>query len=120
MGLRGIDCGPLLATLTFWLGIAGFLGIVETPEAMADALPSPLSQRLTPEVMAAVFPNAERLGKEEGTPRAIPVLKGTEVIGYVFSTLDVVRSPGYSSVPFDVIAGVDTRGHITGAKLIYN
>jgi NosR/NirI family nitrous oxide reductase transcriptional regulator len=86
--------------------------------ANADA--ATLRERLTPDVLAVVMPNAERLGDEEGSPPAIPVYKGNEVVAYVFSTLDVVRASGYSSVPFDVIAGVDLFGRITGAKAVFH
>ena len=66
------------------------------------------------------MPGAERLGPEEGSPPSIAVYKGNEVVAYLFSTLDVVRASGYSSVPFDVIAGVDLAGRITGAKVIFH
>ena len=62
--------------------------------------------------MALVYASAERLGEEEGSPRAIPVYEGDEVVAYIFSTLGVVAAPGYSGVPFDVIAGVDLSGAI--------
>ena len=79
-----------------------------------------LRERLTPDVLAVVMPGAERLGAEEGSPPAIAVYKGNEIVAYLFSTLDVVRASGYSSVPFDVIAGVDLPGRITGAKAIFH
>src|SRR6185295_7759439 len=81
-----------------------------------------LRERLTPDVLAVVMPSvgAERLGTEEGSPPAIAVYKGTEIVAYLFSTLDVVRASGYSSVPFDVIAGVDLSGRVTGAKVIFH
>ena len=78
-----------------------------------------LSERLTPEVMAVVYPaGAERLGPEEGEPPAIAVYQGDKVVAYVFSTLDIINAPGYSTTPFDVIAGVDLEGRITGAKVV--
>jgi len=80
-----------------------------------------LRERLTPEVMAAVFPGgAERLGDEEGAPPAIAVYQGGKVVAYVFSTLDIIAPRGYSSTPFDVIAGVDLDGRITGAKVVFH
>src|SRR5262249_56853257 len=36
------------------------------------------------------------------------------------STLDIIAAPGYSTTPFDVIAGVDLSGHITGAKVVFH
>ena len=79
-----------------------------------------LRERLTPEVMAVVYPGAERLGMEEGSPPAIAVFKGDQVVAYVFSTLDIIAAPGYSTTPFDVIAGVDLSGRITGAKVVFH
>jgi NosR/NirI family transcriptional regulator, nitrous oxide reductase regulator len=80
-----------------------------------------LRERLTPEVMAVVYPaGAERLGPEEGSPPAIAVYQGDKVVAYVFSTLDIIAAPGYSTTPFDVIGGVDLGGHITGAKVVFH
>jgi transcriptional regulator of nitric oxide reductase len=101
---------PLFALLFFLL-----LG---APQAGAEA--GHLQDRLTPEVMAIVWPGAEKLGPEEGKPPAIAVYQGGKIAGYVFSTLDLVHAPGFSGVPFDVIAGVDLTGRISGAKVIFN
>jgi len=79
-----------------------------------------LRERLTPEVMAVVYPGAERLGMEEGSPPAIAVFKGGRIVAYVFSTLDIIAATGYSTTPFDVIAGVDLSGRITGAKVVFH
>src|SRR5258705_12797772 len=80
-----------------------------------------LRERLTPEVMAAVFPaGAERLGNEEGSPPAIAVYQGDKPVAYIFSTLDIIAARGYSSTPFDVIAGVDLEGRVTGAKVVFH
>src|SRR6267378_1014663 len=62
----------------------------------------------------------ERLGPEEGSPPAIAVYKDDKVVAYVFSTLDIIAAPGYSTTPFDVIAGVDLAGRITGAKVVFH
>ena len=68
-----------------------------------------------------VFPaGAERLGPEEGSPPAIAVYQGDKVVAYVFSTLDIIAAPGYTTTPFDVIAGVDLTGRITGAKVVFH
>ena len=79
-----------------------------------------LRERLTPDVMAVVYPGAERLGPEEGSPPAIAVYKGDKVVAYIFSTLDIIAAPGYSATPFDVIAGVDLDSRITGAKVVFH
>src|ERR1700759_4252569 len=80
-----------------------------------------LRERLTPQVMAVVYPGgAERLGPEEGSPPAIAVYQGDKIVAYLFSTLDIISPRGYSTTPFDVIAGVDLTGHITGAKVVFH
>jgi NosR/NirI family transcriptional regulator, nitrous oxide reductase regulator len=79
-----------------------------------------LLERLTPEVMAVVYPGAERLGPEEGSPPAIAVYRGDTIVAYIFSTLDIIAAPGYSVIPFDVIAGVEPNGRITGAKVVFH
>ena len=94
------------------------LALVIASPALAAA--GKLRERLTPAVMAVVYPGAERLGAEEGSPPAIAVYQGDKVVAYVFSTLDIIAAPGYSTTPFDVIAGVDLSGRITGAKVVFH
>ncbi len=72
--------------------------------SQADAEAGRLLDRLTPEVMAVVWPGAEKFGPQEGKPPAIAVYRDGKIAGYIFSTLDIVRAPGFSSIPFDVIA----------------
>jgi NosR/NirI family nitrous oxide reductase transcriptional regulator len=94
-----------------------FIAFVLASPAVAEK--GKLRERLTPEVMAVVYPaGAERLGPEEGSPPAIAVYQGDKVVAYLFSTLDIIAARGYSMTPFDVIAGVDVTGHITGAKVV--
>src|SRR6266849_3680661 len=94
-----------------------FLGLLASP---AVAEKGKLRERLTPDVMAVVYPGAERLGPEEGSPPAIAVYRGDKAVAYIFSTLDIVAAPGYSVTPFDVIAGVEPSGRITGAKVVFH
>ena len=71
--------------------------------------------------MAMVYPGgAERLGPEEGSPPAIAVYKGDKVVAYIFSTLDIIAAPAYAPIPYDVIAGVEPDGRITGAKVVFH
>ena len=95
------------------------MGLVLASPAMAEK--GKLRERLTPEVMAIVYPGgAERLGPEEGSPPAIAVYQGDKVVAYVFSTLDIIAAHGYSTTPFDVIGGVDLDGRITGARVVFH
>jgi transcriptional regulator of nitric oxide reductase len=95
-----------------------FIGFTLASPALAEK--GKLRERLTPDVMAVVYPGAERLGPEEGSPPAIAAYKGDKAVAYVFSTLDIIAAPGYSVTPFDVIAGVEPNGRITGAKVVFH
>src|ERR1700704_6129331 len=114
--VRWVDAFPRLIEWVRSACIAALALVLASP---ATAEKGKRRERLTPEVMAMVFPGgAERLGVEEGSPPAIAVYQGGKVVAYVFSTLDIVAAPGYSVTPFDVIAGVDLSGRITGAKVV--
>jgi NosR/NirI family transcriptional regulator, nitrous oxide reductase regulator len=98
-----------------WLA---FLALALASSAFAEK--GKLRERLTPDVMAVVYPGAERLGPEEGSPPAIAVYRGDKIVAYIFSTLDIIAAPGYSVIPFDVIAGVEPNGRVTGAKVVFH
>src|SRR5438067_3165273 len=117
LSLRFVDIFPRPIELVRGICIA-LMALVFASPALAEK--GKLRERLTPEVMAVVHPGAERLGPEEGSPPAIAVYQGDKVVAYVFSTLDIVAATGYSTTPFDVIAGIDLDGRITGAKVVFH
>jgi transcriptional regulator of nitric oxide reductase len=118
LSVRGVNASLRLIKWAYGASIA-LLALALVSPALAEK--GKLRERLTSEVMAVVFPGgAERLGPEEGSPPAIAVYQGGQVAAYVFSTLDIIAAPGYSTTPFDVIAGVDLGGRITGAKVVFH
>jgi polyferredoxin len=66
------------------------------------------------------FPGADRFGELEGSPRAAPVYRGAELLGYVFLTDDVVRIPAYSGRPINTLVGFDLSGRITGIAIVHH
>ncbi len=100
------------------------LCLTHVPSAWAQsegAEARPLLDRLTPNVLNAVFAGVTRVEMvADDGPIAAAAYAGDEFVGYVFSTLDVVRAPGYSSTPFDVVAGVTLDGAITGAVVLFH
>lgn len=66
------------------------------------------------------FPTATRFGELEGEPRAAPVHRGEELIGYAFLTNDVVRIPAYSGRPINTLVGFDTTARITGLAIVHH
>lgn len=81
----------------------------------------PLLEKITSPIRAAIFPGVTRLVMlDDGGPISAAAYKGSEHVGYVFSTYDVVRAPGYSSTPFDIVAGVTLEGTVTGAAVLFH
>ncbi|MET3928048.1 4Fe-4S binding protein [Devosia sp. 2618] len=106
------------AILCLWFLSASFANAVEYD--YVENTPA-LAERVTPEVLRAVFPGADRIEiLDDGGPPAAAAYQGDAVVGYVFSTLDVVRAHGYSGTPFDVVAGVNLEGQITGAVSLFH
>lgn len=66
------------------------------------------------------FPGATRFGNLEGEPRAAPVFRGEELLGYAFLTGDVVRIPAYSGKPIVTLVGFDLAGRITGIAIVHH
>lgn len=106
----------LALTICVWLALCS-AGWAQS----ADTHGEPLLDRLTPQVLAAIYDGVTRVELvEDDGPVAAAAYKGDEFVGYIFSTLDVLRAPGYSTTPFDVVAGVSLEGQITGAAVLYH
>src|SRR3984893_5690698 len=66
-----------------------------------------VTQYLTPEILQALFPGADKVGEVSGTPPAASVSKGGHQLGYLFSTWDVTQSKGFSNRALILLVGVD-------------
>jgi transcriptional regulator of nitric oxide reductase len=106
----------IIVAMIWMLGLS-----LSAPAETAQEQTGALVRRLTPEVLETIFPGATRVAAlNDGGPTAAEVYAGTEVVGYAFSTLDILRAPGYSSTPFDVVAGVTLSGRLTGAAVLFH
>ncbi len=65
-----------------------------------------------------LFPGADKFGPVEGRPPAVAAYKGDDLVGYVLLNSDFADATGYSGKPIEILLGIDTRGAITGAKLV--
>ena len=69
-----------------------------------------------------VMPSAQQFSKRKGAPsyvEAFAVEGGkTRLVGYVFLSTDVVDIPAYSGKPVITLIGMDTRGIITGVRVL--
>ncbi len=97
-------------------GLLMLLAALVAPEAVNAADPVPNLAAEAP--MDEVFPDASRFGPMTGSPPAAEAFTGDALAGYVFSTQMVVASAGYSGKPFDILAGIDLEGRITGAAIL--
>ncbi len=113
--------GLLRRLLALGWALFGIMLFADVAAAQMGDPNRPLKERVTPEVLAQVFPGATRVAElNDGGPAAMAVYAGEELKGYVYSTYDVLRAPGYSSTPFDAIVGVSLEGKVTGAQVIYH
>jgi len=96
------------------LGLAAFLLAALLFLSQVSAAAEPLD----PARLAEVFPQATAFGTMEGDPPALPAYRDGSLVGYVFSTREVVASAGFSGKPLDILAGLDLDGHITGAQIL--
>lgn len=69
-------------------------------------------------VVKKFFPTATRFGDIEGKPPAATVYQDKKIIGYVFESKMIAPVPAYSGKPVNVLIGVDTKGQITGTKVL--
>jgi NosR/NirI family nitrous oxide reductase transcriptional regulator len=69
-----------------------------------------------------VMPAAQSFSKRKGMPYYVEAYaddKGKQrIVGYVFLSTDVVDIPAYSGKPVITLIGMDTRGIITGVRIL--
>ncbi len=97
-----------------WLGLILAWSALPASAGMED----PLGTRITPEVLQEAFPGAEGIGEIVGDPPSAPVLIGGEVVGYLMSTHNTVRSTGFAGEPFDLLVGIDLKADLKGIVLL--
>jgi transcriptional regulator of nitric oxide reductase len=93
------------------------LAVAAGPLRAESPAPGPAALSPSPAQLERLFPGAQQIGAESGTPPALEVRRDGALVGYIFSTSKVVESRGYSGKPFDIWVGLDRAGRITGARL---
>lgn len=77
-----------------------------------------MHERLTPELVAELFPTADGIGTVAGDPPVATVLTDGEIAGYLFSTLETVSPAGYAGNPFDIVVALGADGIIRGHHVL--
>lgn len=102
--------------LLLWIVIALAAAVVPAGMSRADA---PFVTGFAAEVQAAdLVPGADGYGPLREDLAVVPVLKGTETIGYAFVTSDFVGTTGYSGKPIHVLMAVGLDGRVIGVELV--
>lgn len=69
-----------------------------------------------------VMPGAQAFSRRKGMPAYVEAYAGgngeKNVVGYVFLSTDIVDIPAYSGKPIVTLIGMDTRGVITGVRIL--
>lgn len=115
----------LLALLCLLLGFHAPSAWAATPGSYEAELPAELAT--SPNLCAyvpchEVITGADSFSERMGKPPYVEAFKTREgkkeKIGYVFLSTDIVDIPAYSGKPVVTLIGMDTAGHITGAKVL--
>ncbi|MCB1676553.1 MAG: regulatory protein NosR [Halioglobus sp.] len=70
------------------------------------------------EQIKGAFPGAERLVAADTELPVQAVMRGDELLGYVFETDDIAPIPAYSGKPVNLLEGIDPAGRIVLAEVL--
>ena len=117
--LRGIAMAAILATTSLLSPIASAQTAYEAP------LPADINTN--PDLCASlpckeVLPGADSFSERKGKPTYVEAYRNEggqkSLAGYVFLSTDIVDIPAYSGKPVITLIGMDTKGIITGTKIL--
>ena len=117
--LRGIAVAAILAA-------TALLSPLASAETAYEA-PLPADINTTPDLCAnlpckEVAPGADSFSERKGKPTYVEAYRSEggdkQLIGYVFLSTDIVDIPAYSGKPVITLIGMDTKGIITGTKIL--
>ncbi|MBJ19607.1 MAG: hypothetical protein CL933_09320 [Deltaproteobacteria bacterium] len=100
------------------LHIARLVLIVAFSLPAAEAPANDLPVWLSDDLRSEIFPGSAHSDAIGGDPPAALVFEGRVPVGYLFATRDVVGGLSFVSSTFSIIAGIDLKGHLAGARLV--
>ena len=100
------------------LAFAAILTVCATLWAQAAHAASDLPSYLPKVAPADFFPGADRFGTLQGDPPIVPVYRGDQLQGFVYLNSQFANATGYSGKPIQLLIGIDTKGVLTGLKLV--
>ncbi len=108
-----------LRFLNFTFIIAVILSVSLAFAGMARAQTPPVLHKFIAEIPAAEFiEGATAYGPMRDDIPVVPVLNGSEVLGYAYITSDFVSTTGYSGKPIHVMVAIDQDAKLLRADLV--
>ena len=87
--------------------------------SLSPAAAESVLQELLPKLQAAdLVPGADAFGPIRDDLPVMPVLKGSETVGWAFVTSDFVGTTGYSGKPIHTAVAIDATAHVIGVDLV--
>jgi NosR/NirI family nitrous oxide reductase transcriptional regulator len=114
-----------LSSLIVAIVLATTTGLARAETAYEAPLPADINT--TPDLCANlpckdVLPGAESFSERKGKPTYVEAYRNEggqkQLAGYVFLSTDIVDIPAYSGKPVITLIGMDTKGIITGTKIL--
>ena len=79
-----------------------------------------LTDRLEKSLIIEYFPTYDEISLNSIDQRILEVKSNNTLLGYIFSTWDMVKSLGYDRQPYEIMVGLNTNGTLAGATLTYH
>ena len=79
-----------------------------------------IEERTPESIISDYFPTYSSIQLNKNDQRIIEVLEGENILGFIYSTWDMVNSLGYDRSPYEIIIGLNKSGTLAGAKLTYH
>ena len=79
-----------------------------------------IEDRLEESLITEYFPNYDETNINAVDKRILEINSNGTLLGYMFSTWDMVKSLGYDRQPYEIMVGLNTNGTIAGATLTYH
>ena len=111
--------------LILWIALCALLLAPQSHASMYDTVLPP-ELNTSPDLCAYapcrdVMPSAQKFSVRKGMPSYVEAYAdeaGKQVVGYVFLSTDVVDIPAYSGKPVITLIGMDTKGILTGVRIL--
>ena len=79
-----------------------------------------LSDKIENSIIKEFFPEYTKRTLYKNNSEILAIYDDSSLLGYIFSTWDIVKSLGYDRSPYEIIVGLNTNGTLSGAKLTFH